>query len=241
MSPALFRLGNRLYRWFPRLYEPLYFGYKEISDRKEREFFRSRVRPGMTVVDVGANIGANTRLFSRLVSPTGRVIAFEPERENLVRLRRLTGALGNVEIVPAAVSDATGELVLHVSDELNVDHHTYDAGDGRRRETVRAVRLDDHFGPGSRVDVIKMDIQGAEYGALRGAERLLRDNVDICVVLEFWPYGLLRAGRQPSDLLEFLRGLGFSVRPFGDAAPEEMAVSERDYMNLVALRSAAVG
>ena len=240
MKQALFQLGNRLYRHWPAAYEPLYFAYKAVSDRRERAFFRARLGPGMTVLDVGANIGANTRVFSALVGAGGHVIAFEPERENLERLRRVTRSLSNVRIVPAAVSARSGELELFVSEELNVDHHTYDAGDGRRRETVRAVRLDDAIPPKTRVDLIKMDIQGAEYQALKGAERVLRENAQLYLVFEFWPWGLVRAGCRPGELLDYLRDLGFSLVAFDERDPASVACAEGEYVNLVAMRGRGV-
>lgn len=114
--------------------------------------------------------------------------------------------------------------MLYVSDTLNVDHRTYPTEDEpRRRVSIRATRLDDYFKPGERVDLIKMDIQGFELHALRGAERLLEDNPQIKLLLEFWPYGLKQAGASPEALLSFLEGRGFSI-----SLPETNGVMPRD-------------
>ena len=63
------------------------------------------------------------------------------------------------------------------------------------------IALDDYFKPGERVDLIKMDIQGYELHALRGANRVLADNPDIKLLLEFWPYGLKQAGANWVELI----------------------------------------
>ena len=67
-------------------------------------------------------------------------------------------------------------------------------GDSRHRCQIEMIALDDYFKPGQRVDLIKMDIQGYELHALRGASRVLADNPGIKLLLEFWPYGLKQAG-----------------------------------------------
>lgn len=204
------KLGNLLYGW-EFLFRALYSTYKRISDAEERKLLSDIVVPGMTVVDVGANIGIYTAYLSKLVGSSGRVIALEPEPKNYLRLCAYVQGLENVEPIEAAVVAHSGEIELFVSDVLNVDHQTYDSGENRSRIRVRAVALDDYFPRGSRIDLIKMDVQGAEAAVLQGAERLLGENRDVRLILEYWPYGLRRAGRRRRDFLSgFARwGLDF--------------------------------
>jgi hypothetical protein len=83
-----------------------------------------------------------------------------------------------------------------------------------------------------------MDIQGAEMSALLGARRVLAENSSVQLLLEYWPFGLTRAGVAPLQLVELLAKLGFSVEAVGwpGKRPEEIGPREGDYCNLYARR-----
>jgi len=76
---------------------------------------------------------------------------------------------------------------------------------------IDIIALDDYFKLGQRVDVIKMDIQGYELHALRGASRVIADNTAIKLLVEFWPYGLRQAGVRWSDLIANLKTQGMAI------------------------------
>jgi FkbM family methyltransferase len=198
-------------RAFP-IYRPLYSAYKAYADRAERELLRRILFQGAVVADVGANIGIYSQFLSRRVGPTGSVHSFEPSPDNFRRLSAATRDLSNVRLTQAAVGERSGEWRLYVSDKLNVDHRAYEAdGDSRRAVPTEMVALDDYFKPGQPVDLIKMDIQGYELHALRGAQRVLRENSDINLLLEFWPGGLEQAGVGWEEFVETLRGLNMNL------------------------------
>src|SRR3972149_1202330 len=155
---------------------------------------REVVHRGMTVVDVGANIGVYTRYLARLVGPDGRVIAIEPSPVNCMRLRSMVVDFSNVRIISGAASEFSGEMILYVSSIANIDHRTYETDEQREKVMVQAYRLDEVLEEYKHVDFIKMDIQGYELHALRGLENTLRNNPDLNIILEFWPYGLRKAG-----------------------------------------------
>ena len=167
---------------------------------------------GAVAVDVGANIGIYSKFLSRCVGSTGLVHSFEPSSDNFRRLSAATRDLSNVRLTQTAVGERSGECKLYISDKLNVDHRAYNAdGDSRRAVPTEMVALDDYFKPGERVDLIKMDIQGYELHALRGAQRVLQENADINLLLEFWPAGLEQAGVNWEEVVEMLQRLNMNL------------------------------
>jgi FkbM family methyltransferase len=157
------------------------------------------VRPGDVCADLGANVGFFTLLLSRLAGPAGRVVAFEPRDDMAGYLERnLAGSTG-IDVCRAAVSDGgadrvelhSGEWGTEVRSTILPDLAQREALDGRQVVTVPAVTLDDSFGPGERLDLVKVDIEGAESVVLEGAHRILGEQRPVFVV-EFhrdvgWP------------------------------------------------------
>ena len=210
---SLFRgVGNRVYEHAFPIYRLCYRTFKAYTDRAERQLLRSTLPAGAVVVDAGANIGIYSQFLSRCVGPTGVVHSFEPSPGNFRRLQSATRNLANVRLSQAAVGECSGRSKLHLSDKLNVDHRTYTSeGDSRRAVPIDIIALDDYFKPGQRVDLIKMDIQGYELHALRGANRVLADNPSAKLIFEFWPYGLKQAGANWIDLIATLESKNMTV------------------------------
>jgi FkbM family methyltransferase len=239
-SSALRRAGNKLYQHAFPIYRPLYAAYKAYTDRAERELLRKTLFPGAVVVDAGANIGIYSEFLSRCVGPTGIVHSFEPSSDNFRRLRSATHKLPNVRLCHAAVGEHTRSTTLYISDKLNVDHRTYSAeGAYRRTIPIKMVALDDYFKAGERVDLIKMDVQGYELHALRGANRVLADNPKIRLFVELWPYGLKQAGAHWNDLIAALIGKGMLIRQVSTNGlipfhPDAVSESAHWYANLFA-------
>jgi len=205
-------LGNQVYGHAFPIYQLLYRAFKAYADRAERQLLSGILVPGAIVVDVGANIGIYSEFLSRCVGPTGLVHSFEPSPDNFKRLSSALRGLSNVQLTQAAVGERSGECRLYVSDKLNVDHRAYKTdGDSRRTVAIEMVALDDYFKSGQRVDLIKMDIQGYELHALRGAQRVLQENPGINILLEFWPAGLKQAGVRWEGLIEMLQGLNMKL------------------------------
>lgn len=205
-------IGNTVYDHAFPIYSLCYRPFKAYADRAERKLLRSILSAGAVVVDAGANIGVYSQFLSRTVGPTGLVHSFEPSPENFKRLQSAMRRVANVRLCQAGVGERSGNSKLYVSDKLNVDHRTYATeGDSRCAVPIDMVALDDYFKPGQRVDLIKMDIQGYELHALRGANRVLADNPTAKLLLEFWPYGLEQAGAPWLELIDTLRIKNMSI------------------------------
>lgn len=148
----------------------------------------------MVFLDIGANIGYFSLLAAQLVGANGRVIAFEPSQRNcvLLQLSAVLNQLNNIDIYPFAVADKDTTVVYNtllgsngiIGKGLEIDAgHTDELA---HKTLVRAVKLDTVLNGIQRVDVIKIDIEGAEYRALLGAERLIRRHKPI-ILSEYSP------------------------------------------------------
>jgi FkbM family methyltransferase len=160
-------------------------------------------RPGMTVVDAGANVGYCSVLLARVLERTGRIFAFEPAPDNYFILeanalltQQLWPGAAPIAAFRLALADKPGTATLHLFDwNLGLHSLVHGGAEAGRSVAVEAVTLDSLRFPddgGSpaidrRIDLIKADTQGSELPILRGAERTLeRDRPLLC--LECEPY-----------------------------------------------------
>lgn len=179
----------------------------------ETELVKKEIKKGDVVLDLGANIGYYTLIFAKLVGKRGKVFAFEPDPTNFSLLKKNVEMNGykNVELVQKAVSNKTGKIKLYLCEDNKGDHRIYNSHDGRQSIEIEAIRLDDYFkNYNGAVDFIKMDIQGAEGGAIQGMFNLLKKN-NVKIITEFWPIGLKRFGIDPGECLKLLIEFGFKL------------------------------
>ncbi|MCB0517167.1 MAG: FkbM family methyltransferase [Chitinophagales bacterium] len=211
MKEFIFSLLNRLYYAAYPLYKPLYFWYKKISDKDKIQLLQNHLKPSMKVLDIGANIGFYTQVLAECVGENGEVWAFEPDETNFRHLQENTQQFPQVSAVQKAVGEKNKLLKLYFSDKLNVDHQTFDSGEGRNFKEIDCVSLDAYLPEDVCVDVIKMDIQGYEYFALQGMQQLIERSSPLLLIGEFWPYALHKAGIDAASYLQLLKSLGFEV------------------------------
>jgi len=145
--------GHRLYAPKNDRYLSLWLRKLGLSEAFECTMISQLCRPGMFAADVGANLGFYSLLLARLVGPTGRVWAFEPDSLNFAWLQKNIAANGysNITAVNKAVGAASGKQGLYLSDIHTGDHHTYPS-DQRKSVLIEAVALDDFFSPDQRID-----------------------------------------------------------------------------------------
>jgi FkbM family methyltransferase len=197
-----------------------------LMGKTDRTFYESQIKTGMTVVDVGANQGLYTLLFSRLVGSHGTVIAFEPEPDMFAALERncRVNRTANIEAHRQAAGAGAGTAVLsrslvHGGDNCLADRHVENLS---RRVEVPVIPLDDVVRD-RPVDFVKIDVQGWEMEVIRGMTGTLERNAALRIYFEYWPRGLELAGSAPLDVLAFLHERGFRV--LADEGAREIAVS----------------
>lgn len=207
----LYGFADVCFKHFFSFYKCNYFLYKRLTDGSKITFLKKHITPGMTVIDVGANIGFYTRILSDLVGPRGKVIAFEPDPDNFSRLQKVVSGAKNVVIHQLAVGKQTKNIFLFKSSNLNVDHHTYQSSESREKVKISCVSLDD-FLKGESVDVVKMDVQGFEHEVLQGMKKIAQaKNKDLIILGELWPKGLMQAGTSAKAFLRALSEMSFTV------------------------------
>ena len=178
------------------------------------ELFKAAIKPGATVLDIGAHIGVFTLLASRQAGAAGKVYAFEPAPENFRLLdhnARKFGA-GNVVAVQKAVGEGkkTVSLLLAEGPDMNSLYpHPLCSMVGS--VPVECVSIDE-FLRGGPVDVIKMDIEGHEPYALMGMKQTIATSGPLTLFVELNPACLRRAGVEAEDFLASLVRLGFRVQ-----------------------------
>ena len=209
----------------------------------ETAVFAKELHPGSRVLDLGGNIGFYTLLARSIVGPEGGVIVFEPYPRSaaLIRASIESNAFQNVALVEAAVSDSVGRAKLCLSPDSCTEHSLLDLGfvlpgaDGIFDADVQLVTVDDTLErlEQTSVDVVKMDIEGAEWRALQGMQRTLHRNPGIVLMTEFWPNGFLRAGTTAGRFLESLETNGFSFQEIDREAREVRPTTMGELLDLV--------
>ena len=196
-----------------------------VVDRYEQattDLFRQLLQPGMAVVDIGAHVGYFSLLAANLVGSGGRVYAFEPEPSNHLLLLRNIELNGytNILALRKAVSSTSGPTDLFLSALDSGSHSIHAAGARGVTGTARveATTLDAFLAAEGwpQVDLVKIDVEGAEGAVLEGMGHLLDRCRDLKLVVEFCPLLLQLMGVSPSALLDKLASLGFTVHVIDD-------------------------
>lgn len=193
-------------------------------ERAERIFYLEYLCEGMTVFDVGANVGELTLLFSRFAGAGGSVHAFEPTGAGFERLSAVCRAasLRNVRLNRLAMAEEEGAVRLHVYD---ADHLSWTSRARRplenygidvkppTTEEVPATTVDLYCEKNGvvEIDLLKIDVEGAELQVLIGAQRMLREKRVRCVTFEFGQT-TFDMGNTPDQLESYLKDAGYELR-----------------------------
>src|SRR5574341_1177435 len=172
----------------------------------ETSLFEKHLKKGMTVLDLGGNIGFYTILARSIVGQEGRVFSFEPfpNNANLIRASIKENSFTNVIVVEAAASDKMGKATLHLSPDACSEHSLldldfqYNLEPQQNEIEVQTLTVDDYLAKNVgdfKVDFIKMDIEGSESRAIKGMQKVLKENKHLILMTEFWPNGFKEDNR----------------------------------------------
>ncbi len=236
MSRLVIPLLERMTDFYTMPDDPLWFRLELLGRRHEVETVRhieARIKDGMTILDIGAHVGYYARLTAKRAGLNGRVVAFEPHPRTYQMLKRNVARFPNIITVQAAVAEQAGTaelydyLMMSASGSLHYDESLRHLQQAQLQATDIAPRIGDDFTMEKytvqtltvdsvlntlgikRVDMIKMDIEGAEISALRGMRETLARSPGAQLVMEYNPTALKTFGHDPVAALDEVLGLGF--------------------------------
>lgn len=198
------------------------YGGREPSST---EIYRKQLSPGMTIVDVGANIGYYVLIEARALGTSGKIYAIEPAPKNFEMLQanlEINSFGCEIESHNLAISDSVGKVQFEIAGASN--HHRLSVnGSGANTIEVEATTLDVLLA-GKKIDMVRMDAEGAEWVILRGMRGILAGNQPLKMFIEVHPK-LIREYRGDLDeWLEMLADSNFDVQYLVTWVPDSHTV-----------------
>jgi FkbM family methyltransferase len=193
------------------------FAVKGSYEEETTHLFSEVVKEGMTVLDIGANIGYYSLLAGRQVGKLGKVFAFEPWKESFALLEKNIDVNGfkNIKPIAKAVSHQCGRQRLFLGNDPLV--HSLSARAGKDYIEVDVTTVDEFVCEENiSVDLIKVDVEGLEMEVLEGMADTICKNPSLKLIVEFAPLQLMRSGCSPIVFLEKLRSFGFKIYDLDD-------------------------
>jgi len=180
--------------------------------------FRELLRPGAVVYDVGAHIGTYTLIAAERVGLAGRVVAYEPHastRRYLEQHLAWNGGTANTVIRDICLGASAGRATFYCVPDRAEGRNGLVPIDGFQQQAVQVTTLDlEVEALGLAPSVLKIDVEGAEWDVLRGAQQTLR-NFHPRISLSLHPQALTKKGERPEDVLAWLGTLGYEARIVG--------------------------
>ena len=178
-----------------------------------RRVLKTILRPGNAAIDVGASLGMHTIAMANAVGPGGHVDAFEAEPRLMPVLNRTaaTNGMHHVSLHACAVGSRDGEVSFNVAQTIG-HSSLYDLGSEslvREKISVAMKMLDTAIASDVDVNLIKIDVEGAELDVIRGAKRILSQSTDCAIVAECGPSHLRRIHVSLQDWIGEFTSLGY--------------------------------
>ena len=188
------------------------------------EVIKQNISNGDLVMDIGANIGYFTLIMAKGIKENGKVFSFEPEPKNFELLKKNveTNNYSNVILEKKAIGNKTGTTKLYLADRKN---NIFSSGMHRifRSDlvsqipdpiSINIIKLDDYLQDLKfikKIRLIKIDVEGAEFDVLKGMNKILDENKEIEIVMEFSSENLEDYGSNAYDVVNFLMNKGFKL------------------------------
>ncbi|GJM41616.1 MAG: hypothetical protein DHS20C20_18980 [Ardenticatenaceae bacterium] len=216
--------------------DPFWFRLELLTNRHEIETisqFDQFAAPGMTMLDIGAHVGYYSHRYAKILGENGRIFAFEPHPRTFATLQNNMKKMPWVTAVQLALAEQEGTAELHdylmmsASGSLHYDESMAALQKAQTQQTdiaprigqtftaqtftVRTTPVDDFLATQNieKVDLVKMDIEGAEIGALRGMKRTIANSPNLVLVMEYNPQALKAFGHEPIAALNEVQSFGF--------------------------------
>ena len=204
----------------------------EEYEPAETNLIKKYVKPGMTVFDLGANIGWFTMILSKIVGDTGHVYSFEPDPDYFLTLKEniKLNHLENVSIFEMGVSNYSGITNFSLNEEfgtLVIDDKQKENSVKISTTTMDEFCLKNHI----KIDFMKMDVEGSEPLVFEGMEECLRHNPDLKIIMEFHPDAMRGVGQSPQKYLEKIKKSGFKINQIHESGEIE-EIEEQDLLKL---------
>jgi FkbM family methyltransferase len=172
-----------------------------------------KIRPGDVVHDIGANIGTHTIAFAMTTGSTGKVVAFEPERNMAEKLKHniVLNELENIQVVQSALGATTGRADLYVDSRPGSGRHRMLDTHGWRSATVDVFTCDDLVASGEvpAPNIVKIDVEGGELQVLSGMRSVLANPSCRLVICEVHRDLISADGGNPDSVQQMLEEAGF--------------------------------
>ena len=207
-----------------------YHAFRGVMEPGLTKYFCKLIKPGTVVVDVGANVGIYTLLAAKLLEGTGKIYSFEPTPRIYEILRdnvQVNGflELGIVHLYELAVTDKSGKARLSIFNNDSGHNTLFRDGKADDEIEVTTASLDEILAAQERVDIVKIDAEGAEPQIVRGMQQVIKRNPKIRILLEFAPVHLKRAGSSPLEVLNEFASFGFDIRRIDDVNGDLLSVT----------------
>jgi len=202
--------------------------YAQRFEKQEIDTFQRIIKPGMTIVDAGANIGLYSLIASKLVGDKGKVFSFEPSLEtfqrflNNIKLNRFS----NITPLNFGLGDKPNEKLILRQDKGYGDAERYlfpaNEAPSIKLENMNEIlieeeiiidTLDNYLNKinVNKIDFLKIDTEGFEYYILKGAEQMLKNSPEIVMLMECTALGTARAKTTQKEVFQMLKEINLSI------------------------------